>query len=194
MKIGIFGGTFDPVHCGHLQLAQYARSQFSLDKVIFVPAYQSPHKKNIPLLTSPQDRYEMARLAIEGEPFLDLSDCELKRKGVSYTLDTLSEFEKKYPGAEFFLIMGKDAFEGLDTWHRAAELKKKVRFLVAKRENHEIHTPKGARVEWIKMPLCPISASGIREAVKQGKRVGDTVPPKVFQYIRKRSLYEQTER
>ena len=97
MKIGILGGTFDPFHRGHLQLAQNARAQFSLDHVIFVPAYQPPHKQELLSLTPAQDRYEMVRLAIEGEPFLELSDCELKRKGISYTFDTLSEFEKKYP-------------------------------------------------------------------------------------------------
>lgn len=192
MKIGIFGGTFDPVHRGHLQLAQNAQAQFSLDKIIFVPAYQPPHKQDIPLWTSPQDRYEMVRLALEGEPFLELSDCELKRKGVSYTFDTLSEFKKKYSGAAFFLIMGKDAFEGLDAWHRAKELKKKVRFLVAKRENHELCAPKGARVEWIKMPLCPISASGIREAIRQGRNVDDHVSSKVLRYIRASALYRKS--
>ena len=191
MKIGIFGGTFDPVHRGHLQLAQNARTQFSLDKVIFVPARQPPHKQDIPLLTPAQHRYEMVRLAIEGEPFLELSDCEIKRQGISYTFDTLSEFEKKYPGAIFFLILGKDAFEGLETWHRAAELKKKVRFIVAKRESHEICDAKDARVEWIQMPLCPISASGIREAIKHGRNVDDHVSPKVLQYIHAHVLYRK---
>ncbi|MFA7255364.1 MAG: nicotinate-nucleotide adenylyltransferase [Candidatus Omnitrophota bacterium] len=189
MKIGIFGGTFDPIHRGHLQLAQNARSQFSLDKVIFVPAFQPPHKQEIFLLTSAKDRYEMVRLAIQGEPFLELSDCELKRKGVSYTYDTLCEFEKKYPEASFFFILGKDAFEGIDGWHCAAELKKKVRFLAAKRGSCDVHSPEGARVDWIEMPLCPISASGIRGAIKCGRDVADYVSPKVLQYIHAHKLY-----
>lgn len=189
MKIGIFGGTFDPIHRGHLQLAQNARAQFSLDQVIFVPAYQPPHKQALLSLTPAQDRYEMVRLAIEGESFFKISDCELKRKGVSYTFDTISEFEKKYPHGTFFLILGKDAFEGIDTWHRAAELKKKVRFLVAKRGNCEVRVPEGARVEWIEMPLCPISASGIREAIRQGRKVDDHLSPKVLQYICEHPLY-----
>ncbi len=192
MKIGIFGGTFDPVHRGHLQLAQNARTQFLLDKVIFVPAYQPPHKQDIPLLTSAQHRYEMVRLAIEGEHSLELSDCELKRKGVSYTFDTLSEFEKKYPGAMFFLILGKDAFDGLEAWHRASELKKKVRFIIAERKTHEVCGAKDTRVEWIQMPLCPISASGIRDALKQGRNVDDYLPPKVLQYIRVNALYRKS--
>ncbi len=191
MKIGIFGGTFDPVHRGHLQLAQNARAQFLLDKVIFVPAYYPPHKQELLSLTSAEDRYEMVRLAIEGEPFLEISDCEIMRRGVSYTFDTLLEFEKKYPNGTFFLILGKDAFEGIDTWHRAAELKKRIRFLVAKRGTCEVRVPEGARVEWIQMPLCPISASGIREAIKHGRNVDDHVSSKVLQYIHAHALYRK---
>lgn len=191
MKIGILGGTFDPIHRGHLQLARNAQAQFSLDKVIFVPAYQPPHKQGLLLRTSAASRYEMVRLAIEGEPFFELSDCELVRRGVSYTCDTLDEFEKKYPGGAFFLILGKDAFEGIDSWHRVAELKEKVRFLVARRGGDEICAPEGARAEWIQMPLCPISASGIREAIKQGRNVDGHVSPKVLQFIRAHALYQK---
>ena len=191
MKIGILGGTFDPVHLGHLQLAQNARAQFLLDKVVFVPAYQSPHKRELPPRTSATDRYEMVRLAIEGTPFFELSDFEIAKKGISYSYDTLDEFEKEYPQSTFFLILGKDTFEGIDAWHRAAELKKKVRFLVAKRGAGEIGAPEGARVERIQMPLCPISASGIREAIEQGKNVDDHVPPKVLQFIRAHALYRK---
>jgi nicotinate-nucleotide adenylyltransferase len=133
----------------------------------------------------------MVRLAVEDEPYLELSDCELVRKGVSYTCDTIKEFEKKYPGGTFFLILGKDAFEGIDSWHRADELKKKVRFLVAKRGAGEICAPEGAQAEWIQMPLCPISASGIREAIKRERNVDDHVPPKVFQFIHAHALYRK---
>jgi nicotinate-nucleotide adenylyltransferase len=189
VKIGILGGTFDPVHRGHLQLAQNAQSQFALDKVIFVPACQPPHKQNIPELTSAQDRYEMVRLAIEGEPFLEVSDCELKRGGVSYTFDTLIEFEKIYPGSEFFLILGKDALGGVDTWHRAIELKKKARFLVAMREPRTICAPEGIYAAWIQMHLCPISSSGIRTTIKQGGNVDDYLSLKVLKYIQVNALY-----
>jgi nicotinate-nucleotide adenylyltransferase len=191
MKIGIFGGTFDPVHRGHLQLAQSARAQFSLDKVIFVPAYRPPHKQELLSLTSAEDRYEMVRLALADEPLLEISDCELRRKGPSYTFDTISEFEKKIPGATFFLILGEDAFHEIDTWYRAAELKKKSRFLVAKRGACEIHAHGGLLAEWIRMPLCPISASGIREAIKCGKNVDDYVSPKVLHYIHAHKLYRK---
>jgi len=191
MKIGILGGTFDPVHLGHLKLAQNALVQFSLDKVIFVPAGQPPHKQERLALTLAKERYEMVRLAIEGRSFLELSDCELVRKGPSYTFDTLKEFEKKYPGSAFFLILGKDSFEGIDAWHRASELKKKVRFLVAHRGAGEICMPQGVRAEWIQMPLCPISASAIREAIKQGGDVDDDMPPKALEFIRAHALYRK---
>lgn len=191
MKIGIFGGTFDPVHRGHLQLAQNARTQFSLDKVIFVPAFQPPHKQEIAFLTPAKDRYEMVRLAIQGTPFLELSDCELRRKGVSYTFDTLFEFEKTYPAAQFFLILGEDVFEGIDRWYRAAELKEKVRFLVARRETDEAPLAGGIRAQWLRMPLCPISASGIRAAIQQGRDVDDYLSPEVLRYIRSQKLYRK---
>lgn len=193
MKIGIFGGTFDPIHFGHLQLARNARVQFSLDKVIFVPAFQSPHKQDVPSITPAAHRYEMVRIAIESEPHCGLSDSELKRQGISYTFDTLIEFEKQYPGAEFFLILGKDAFEGLDAWHRAPELKQKVRFIVAKRENHGLPAVRDVRADWIQMPLCPISASGIRAALKRGESVDDYLSPKVLQYIRTNELYRKDQ-
>ena len=192
MKIGILGGTFDPVHRGHLQLAQNARVQFVLDKVIFVPAYQPPHKKECRSITSAECRYEMVRLAIEGDPFLELSDCELIRKGVSYTVDTLLEFEKTYPRASFFLILGKDSFEGIDAWDRSSELKKKTHFLVAKRGSCSVCSPIGARAEWIQMPLCSISSSGIRAAIQRGRDVGDQVDPKVLRYIQAHALYEES--
>ena len=189
MKIGLLGGTFDTVHLGHLQLSQNARAQFSLDKILFVPAYQPPHKRSIPPAASASDRLNMVRRALESSPFLEVSDLELKRKGVSYTYDTLCELEKEYPSASFFLILGKDAFEGIDSWHRAAELKKKVCFLVADRVVSGGPVPENVRVEWIRMPLCPFSSSEIREAIKQGRHVDDYLPSKVLKYIQTNALY-----
>jgi nicotinate-nucleotide adenylyltransferase len=113
----------------------------------------------------------------------------MKRKGISYTFDTLLEFEKKYPDASFFLILGKDAFEGLDSWQHSAEIKRKSRFLVADRECQEERVPEGPLVEWIRMPLCPISASEVRESIKQGRRVEDFLSPQVFRYILENRLY-----
>lgn len=191
MKIGILGGTFDPFHRGHLQLAQDARTQFSLDKVIFVPACQPPHKQEFLPHASAQDRYEMVRLAIAEEPSFELSDCELKRKSISYTFDTVLGFKKQYPGAQLFLILGQDSFEGIDSWYRAAELKRKVQFLVAHRGSNEIPMSENALAKRILMPLCPISASAIRDAIKRGQHVDDDLSPKVLQYIRAHALYRE---
>ncbi|MFH0984012.1 MAG: nicotinate (nicotinamide) nucleotide adenylyltransferase [Candidatus Omnitrophota bacterium] len=192
MKIGIFGGTFDPVHLGHLELAQNALAQFSLDKIIFVPALQPPHKQDAALFTSAKDRCEMVRLAIQGKPFLEFSDCEILRKGVSYTFDTVCEFEKKYPHDTLCLILGGDAFEGINTWHRADELKRKVQFLIARRGDHQMREPQDIRAEWIQMPPCSIASSAIREAIKCGKNVDDDVSPEVLHYIRVHALYQKS--
>ncbi len=191
MKIGIFGGTFDPVHLGHLRLAGIARDQALLDRVIFVPAFRSPHKIALSALTSAADRYEMVRLAVRDEPRFEVSDCEIQRQGISYTFDTIAYFEKQYPGAEFTLILGRDAFQGVDTWHRAGELKRKVRFLVAKRKDEGTVCLEGASVTWLEMPLCPISASGIRAALKSGGNVDDDLNSAVLRYIQIHGLYRK---
>ena len=191
MKIGILGGTFDPIHLGHLALAKNAQAQFSLDKVILIPAYDPPHKQDLPFLTPAADRYEMVKLAIRGEPFLEISDCEMNRKKISYTFDTLTELEKQYSGAAFYLILGKDAFESIDSWHQAEDIKKRVRFLVAQRQSSACVVPVGVNVEWIRMPLCPVSASGIRDAVRQGKNVAEYLHPEVGQYINTHGLYRK---
>lgn len=191
MKIGILGGTFDPVHLGHLELARKAQSQFLLDRIIFVPALQPPHKQIPALTTSVQDRYEMVRLAIQGQPSFELSDCEIVRKGVSYTFDTVCELERKFPHDTLFLILGEDALAGLNAWHRAEELKKKVRFLIARRGDRHMREPEGAGVEWIRMSLCPVASSTIRDAIKSGKNVDDYVSPEVLRYIRAHALYRK---
>lgn len=189
MKIGIFGGTFDPIHLGHLELARNAQAQFALDKVIFVPAYISPYKLELKNPTSPQDRYEMVRLAIQEISFFEISDYELKRKKISYTIDTIKHLAKINPGAESYLILGQDAYEGIQSWHQSQEICKRVRFLVAKRGAGNPDRASAPGVYSVQMPLCPISASKIREAIKQGKKVDDYLLPTVLNYIRQHHLY-----
>ncbi|MBU9888572.1 MAG: nicotinate-nucleotide adenylyltransferase [Candidatus Omnitrophica bacterium] len=191
MRLGILGGTFDPFHWGHLTLARNARDQFSLDKVIFIPTYDPPHKREAPPRASAADRYAMVRLGLQGEPSFEASDLEIQRKGPSYSYDTIAELEKIYLGAIFFLVLGKDTFKGLETWHRAGEIKRKVRFLVGDRSTHGNAEIEGAHVEWIRMPLCPVSASGIREDIAKGKIPEDQLPPSVFQFIRDHHLYRE---
>lgn len=189
MKIGIFGGTFDPIHLGHLELAQTARAQFSLNKVIFIPAYNPPHKIGLTHMASPPDRYEMVRLAIAGDSFFEISDCELNRQGVSYTIDTVKFLMKENPGAEFFLILGQDAYDEIDSWREAQELRRCVKFLVARRglgKSERVCFPNSYSIQ---MPMCSISASGIRDAIKHGGKVDDYLPQAVLRYIRQHKLY-----
>ncbi len=191
MKIGLLGGTFDPVHLGHLTLARNAQVQFSLDKVLFIPAYDPPHKREVPPVASAEDRFAMVRLAVKDEPFFEISDVEVQRKGPSYTCDTIAELEKRYPQAVFCLILGIDSLQGFEAWHRAAEIKRKVRFLVAQRGTAGGAGLAGASVEWIRMPLCPIAASAIRESFAAGGGPGDQVPLAVSEFIRSRHLYRK---
>ncbi len=189
MKIGIFGGTFDPIHLGHLELARSAQSQFSLDKIIFVPAFIPPHKTELKNLTSSRDRYEMVRLAIEGNSFFEISDCELARREVSYTIDTVKHLAAANPGAELYLILGQDTYEGMESWREPQEIRRRVQFLVAKRGKGHSDRTAGSGAYPIRMPLCPISASGIREAIKQGRKVDDYLPQAVLNYIQVHQLY-----
>src|SRR3989338_1455725 len=107
MKIGVLGGTFDPIHLGHLMLAGAAKNQYGLDKVVFVPAFIPPNKLNRRDITPAPYRYEMVRLAIQDIPGFEISDIELSRPDISYTVDTLRSFKQQFPDAEFYLIMGE---------------------------------------------------------------------------------------
>lgn len=194
MKIGILGGTFDPIHLGHLTLARKAQTQFSLEKILFIPTWQSPHKQSQSPLSSVQDRYEMVKLAVKGEPCFEACDLEIKRQGISYTADTLEELQREYPAASFFFILGQDSFESLDSWKRADWIKKEITFLVAKRQAGGISLPAGARFNSVSMPLCSISASAIRDKIRQRVDVKKSLPPKVFQYIQTHRLYQEQDR
>ena len=124
MKIGIFGGTFDPIHQGHLGVAEAAYEQFPLDKIYFVPAYSPPHKKEKKFASTPEDRFEMVRLALQDVPYFEVSDLEFERGGTSYTVETLREFKKKNPSSELYLILGSDSYRELDQWREPEEIKK----------------------------------------------------------------------
>lgn len=193
MKIGIFGGTFDPIHLGHLALARHAQVQFSLDKVLFIPTYQTPHKPTSSLITSAKHRYAMAALAIEKEPLFEICDCELKRQGISYTFETLEQLHQQYPRASFFLILGEDSLDGIDDWYQAEQIKQRVTCLVARRKGCDGHVSLGFKVEWIHMPLYPISASKIREAIRQGRPVEQHLSGKIYQYIQRHRLYRGSD-
>lgn len=191
MKIGILGGTFDPVHQGHLILAESAKSQYALDKVIFVPAYLAPHKTEQKVLTSCVDRYNMTELALKNTSGFEVSDCEISRAGISYTIDTLRYFKKIYPDAQIFLIMGEDTFKDIDTWREAGEIKKIASFLVMDRLSTDLSESMGATVQRIKIPFFPLSSSEIRVAIQKRENLNSLLNPSVEAYIREKCLYNE---
>ncbi len=185
MRIGILGGVFDPIHLGHLFLAEQAREQLALAKVIFIPSFISPHKKEV---VSPYKRYKMLYLAISKNPFFEISLLEIKRKGVSYSIDTIEEIRKKYKEDEFFFILGSDSWYQFSSWKDNNKLLKLVRIAVMERRGFPIK--KNRTISNIQGEVLPISSSQIRERTKQNKSICYLVPENVRRYILKKGLYK----
>jgi nicotinate-nucleotide adenylyltransferase len=189
-KVGIFGGTFDPIHHGHLITAQSVREIRDLDKIILIPSFISPHKADVNS-ASPEHRMNMLKLAVEGVDFFEVSDYEIKKEGISYTIDTLKEFKKKYDDLEF--IIGYDNIFKFHTWKNPDEIMKITKILVLKRKSslpppHEDKYVKSAL--FVETRGIEISATDIREKVKQGMPIHYLVPEKVKEYIYSFNLYK----
>ena len=188
-KIGIFGGTFDPIHNGHLITAQSVRELRNLDKIIFVPSFVSPHKPDIKS-ASPDHRLNMIKLAINEVDFFDYSDYEIVKGGISYTLDTLKEFKRKYNDLEF--IIGYDNIFTFHGWKNPDELMKLAKIIVLKRKSS---SPPPFEDKFVKAATfvqtrgIEISATDIRERVKMGMPINFLVPENVKEYIYKYNLY-----
>ncbi len=197
-KIGIMGGTFDPIHFGHLMTAEAVRDEFHLDKVIFIPAASPPHKLNFKL-TSPLHRYNMTLLATASNPYFHVSDIELKRTGPSYTLDTIKELSNIYPQAELYFIIGADAVQGLPTWHRVDELLQLCQFIAATRQGcyPDVDAIKkhfgtaGQRIHRLNTPELEISSTNIRKRLQRGYSIRYILPEAVCNYIEKEHLYQK---
>lgn len=198
-RIGVLGGSFDPLHYGHLILAEQIRQEADLDKVILIPAYVNPFKEEVP----PADgahRLEMLRLAAGDHPFFGISDIELKREGPSYTYDTLAELKaKEYPDDELFFIMGTDSFYQLEHWFKAKELIENFGFLIGMRKGYDEEELKQTiarlqqtlplRAEYIRIPELEISSTDIKQRIRDGKSVRFLLPDPVISYIRENELY-----
>lgn len=188
-KVGIFGGTFDPIHNGHLITTQSVRELRNLDKIIFVPSFVSPHKPNIKS-ASPKHRLNMIKLAIEGIDFFDYSEYEIDKRGISYTVDTLQEFKKRYNELEF--IIGYDNIFTFHTWKNPDEILELAKIIVLKRKSS---IPRSFIDKFVKAATfvqtrgIEISATDIRERVKKGMPINFLVPEKVKEYIYKNNLY-----
>lgn len=189
MKIGIMGGTFDPIHKGHLALARAARNQYFLDKVLFIPAFLPPHKEDRCDLIAPRHRYRMVELAVCGENGFEVSDLELKRGRVSYTIDTLRELRRKYPQDEFFMILGADTLKDIPNWHEASRVGDYVRLLAAPRGGVCENEIRSLGADWIQMSECPVSSSQIRRKMLDQQDITDDVPSRVADYILRMKLY-----
>lgn len=186
-NIGILGGSFDPVHIGHLILAEYALEEYKLEKVIFIPN-RIPNLKK-PTHTSPRHRYLMVKLAIQDNPRFMVSDIEIKRKGISYTYDTVMELKRKFKNTRFFFIIGSDAYNELPRWKNFKKLIKEIEFIVATRPKSKVKKIPGVKFQILNIPEVDISSSYIRERVNKGLSVRYLVPDRVWDYIREFNLY-----
>ena len=198
-KIGILGGTFNPVHCGHLIIAESVRESFSLDKILFIPSGQPPHKPDSEVIDA-ECRMEMVRLAIHSNPCFEASRAEVDRKGYSYTVDTLRLLRKEY-GEEtgLYFIIGADIIPELEAWREFQNIFRICEFIAVLRPGHgwktfdkEIEHLKreyGLKINMTKAPLVDISSSDIREKLRTGKSIKYLVPENVEKYIETEGLY-----
>jgi nicotinate-nucleotide adenylyltransferase len=189
-SIALYGGSFDPVHKAHLELARTALENCDLESVIFVPAAQSP-LKNSAALAEDSDRVEMLRLATTGEPRFDVDTCEIERGGTSYTVDTVKAYRAAHEGCRLYWIIGADQFELLAQWRSIEEIASMITFIVIRRPGHSIFESsiKGLRFVTIDAPLMPHSSTKIRASIAQGRSVVDLLPPAVEAFISSRGLY-----
>lgn len=190
-KVGIFGGTFDPIHLGHLITAQSVREIRKLEKIIFIPAFISPHKSDAKT-SSAEDRLNMIKLAIDGIPFFDYSDSEIKKGGVSFTIDTLRKLKNSYDELEF--IIGYDNIFSFHTWKDPDEIMNLAKILVLKRKSS--HPPQFKdkyynQAVFVQTRGIEISATDLRERVKKGLPINFLVPPNVLEYIHNHNLYNE---
>jgi nicotinate-nucleotide adenylyltransferase len=190
-RFGVLGGTFDPVHLGHLVAASEAGHALGLDEVIFVPTGQ-PWQKLGRELAPAEDRYAMTMLATASNPLFSVSRVDIDRPGQTYTVDTLRDLRaERGPGAEFFFIMGADALSGLGTWHDPQQLLALAKFVGCTRAGHQMSAKMAAdeRFVRVEIPALEISSTMCRERVAAGLPITYLVPEPVAQYIAKRRLY-----
>lgn len=197
-RVGIMGGTFDPIHYGHLVTAEAARSKFNLNTVVFVPSGRPPHKPSSPGHT--EMRYLMAFLATVNNPYFHVSRSEIDREGYSYTYDTVCEFKQHYgPTAELFFITGVDAILEILTWKHAERLLELCSFIAASRPGYDltdiVNLPANfqAKIELMQVPALSISSTDIRRRLNCGEAIKYLLPEAVEAYINKVNLYQEAD-
>ncbi len=206
MRIGLFGGTFNPIHYGHLRGAEEVREFFNLDKIIFIPAGTPPLKSSN--VADAIHRFKMTEIGIQGNPYFEISDYEIKNKGPSYTIKTINYFKKLYQEHTLFFIMGVDSFLDLHLWHENKQLLKMIDFIVMSRPNFDSFEcseflaykeregcyrikDSEKRVFYLEIFPYSISSSQLREMIRRGKSIRYLIPDEVIEYIKENNLYEE---
>ncbi len=192
MNIGIFGGTFNPPHLGHLIVAEHVRETAGLDKVIFIPSYISPHKQASEEKNA-GSRLEMVKLAIEGNSYFTVSDIELRRKGTSYTFETVEALHREHPKDALFFLIGMDNFIEFQTWKYPERIIQHAKLVVMNRPLYQQASEPLRFSEsaiFVDVPNIEISSSKIRASVKMHRSIHFLVPPEVEGYIMQHGLYQ----
>jgi nicotinate-nucleotide adenylyltransferase len=191
-RIGVFGGTFDPPHLGHLVAASEAAFRCGLSEVVFVPTGE-PWQKHHLEVTDAAVRLAMTRLAIDPDPLFRVSTCDIARDGPTYAVDTVADVRAEYDHeVDLYFVIGADSLESLHTWHRVEELCKAVKFIALNRPGHsrrEVDTSFGVEVEFIDMPAVDVSSTECRQRVREGEPVRYLVPRSVGKHIAEHGLY-----
>jgi nicotinate-nucleotide adenylyltransferase len=210
-KIGLLGGTFDPVHNGHLHLAEQAQRFFNLEKVVFIPAYRSPHKLALEPVSC-EHRLAMLTLALDGLPSFSMDKIEIDKNKVSYTIETLKELQSNHLDWNMFLILGADAFQAIDTWKQCSQLLDFCNILVGTRPGAELQVSdsvknkltlsasardkkvfknleKGTGVTFFQISPLDISSKNIRQRIHRQEEVKNLLPPSIDHYIMQHQLY-----
>lgn len=188
MKIGILGGTFNPVHKGHLHIAGLALKKLTLDKVIFIPTFIPPHK-TVNASVGASDRLRMLRLAVGKKKGFEISTYEIKKKGKSYSIQTALYLTRKYgKDAKLFFLIGSDCLKGLCKWKNIKKLMNHVQFIVIPRPGYKTLSVFG-NIRRISIPMSSVSSTKIRRALRKNKSASDFLPNMVYRYIRRKKLY-----
>lgn len=200
-RVGLLGGTFDPVHLGHLVLAEQCREQARLDEVWFVPAGTPPHKGGR-TITAPKHRLEMLKISVSGTPWFSICELELERDGPSYTVDTLEQLKSRHSECEFHLLVGADMLADFPNWREPARIAAMCRIVAVNRGRdldpvravaRQLAQTLAADVQVIEMPAIDISATDIRQRVYQGRSIRFLTPRGVEMYIAAQGLYVERQ-
>ncbi len=189
-RIGVLGGTFDPIHNAHLDLARAALKSADLDRVIFVVAARPPHKTGDIVATAEQ-RLDMVRAAVGDNPHMEASDLEIRRSGPSYTADTLDDLQELYPDAQLHLIMGMDSLLDLPAWRDPKRILNRARLLAVHRDSAEVDIPHVLEGHYDLMPFEPadISSTDLRQKLSSGKDVSAVLPKNVEAVVKREHIY-----